>query len=62
LPRAVTTNPPGAKCVAGTHRTILLWQKLHPETAKSPLFPYILFTSRRDPSVQQRLAAQQSGS
>jgi hypothetical protein len=26
--------------------TILLWQKLHPEMAKTLLFPYILFTSR----------------
>jgi hypothetical protein len=34
------------KRVAGMQETILLWQKLHPEMAKSPLFPYILFTSR----------------
>jgi hypothetical protein len=42
--------------------TILLWQKLHPEMANSPLFPYILFTSRRGTPVKQRLAAQQPGS
>jgi len=42
--------------------TILLWQKLHPEMAKSSLFSYILFTSRRDTPVKQRLAAQQPDS
>ena len=46
LPRALTTNPPGTKRVADAHKTIPLWQKLHPKTANSSLFPYISFTSR----------------
>jgi hypothetical protein len=50
------------KRAAGAHWTVLLWQKLHPETAKSLLFPYILFTSRHDAAMKQRLAAQQPGS